>query len=216
MGLVTNLHDKRSHSAKAALVRQATIFTLYLDWLAAHPAPDLAQRTVSVLARSPASPVVQAVIAHRDAFTARDVKVQAIVAFPDPEPGLRAMCDTLLELAPERRPQDLMRWAVRGALHDAHEQAILGTTMCWSGDMLRREPGKRDALDLFQSDAAEPVRRGMMAFDAFWSAAADVPNAWLVGPCERKPTGSYAEPAADALARPIPLNRKATPDLVSH
>jgi hypothetical protein len=74
-----------------------------------------------------------------------------------------------------------------------------GETMCWSGDAMRRDADKRNALTLFDEEAPEAVRLGRLAFEALWTASAHVPKGRLTGPDTARPSGSY-EPTEPPVA----------------
>ena len=51
-----------------------------------------------------------------------------------------------------------------------------GETMCWSGDAMRRDADKRNALTLFDEKLPERCRLGRLAFEALWAASSLVPK----------------------------------------
>lgn len=67
------------------------------------------------------------------------------------------------------------RWVKNTGLLDAHEQVVLGGSMCWSGDTMRRTPHCRDSFELFEDSSLGMARLGRLAFESLWSACAKVP-----------------------------------------
>lgn len=192
MNLMSRLQGKKESTASKALARHDAFIGQFLERLSSRRKNEPAERYVSIIARSPASPVVSAIVARRDDLRERGASVQAIFADLGPD-GLLAECaDTLAGLCIGSDARESFRWARNACLMDAHEQLILGTSMCWSGDCMRREPGKVDALDLFESDAPKVVRLGTLAFDAIWAISDPVPAARLRGAASAKPSASYA------------------------
>jgi hypothetical protein len=116
---------------------------------------------------------------------------KVILARLESEEDLRQLFATISELSPREPASALIRWARNPRLLDAHEQAIYGDTLCWSGDAMRRDAERRNGLTLFDEDAPEMVRLGRLAFSALWEASARVPERRLVGPAAAKPSGAY-------------------------
>jgi hypothetical protein len=56
---------------------------------------------------------------------------------------------------------------------DAHEQLLLGSRMCWSGDVMRRSEERINSLSIFEKDAKKQVSLGRMAFETIWASAVD-------------------------------------------
>ena len=82
----------------------------------------------------------------------------------------------LSELAPHEPAHELIRWARNPRLLEAHEQVTYGEAMCWSGDAMRRDADKRNALDLVRRGSSGAVRLGRLAFEALWAASSLVPS----------------------------------------
>ncbi len=73
--------------------------------------------------------------------------------------------------------------------------------MCWSGDPMRRDPDKRNALSLFDEQGSDRVRLAQLAFVALWGASARVPERLLLGTTAPKPCGAHQA----ALEAPVTL-----------
>jgi len=155
-------------AAAAAFTRQKRFFDHYLAWLSEVEKPNSADAHVFVMARSPASPVIRALIDRAEQLRLQNVRAKAIVAHLEPAATLKELMRTLNRLAGEANTCDLVRWFSGTSLLDAHEQLVLGSSMCWTGDAMNREPGKCDALDLFEQAAPVRVLYGVSSFARIW------------------------------------------------
>lgn len=215
MRLFSQLRQKQAETASHAVARQNGFYDRYFEWLDAHPGDDRAARMVTVIARSPLSPVVRALLGRVGELCARGVVAKLLVARLEPEEALREAAGALVALSPQTRFEALARWANHNCLLDAHEQLTLGTGMCWSGDMMRRDPGKRDGLDLFEVEAPQTVRLGALAFGAIWDISSSIPAHRLRNRPAR-PNGAYLQALSATLARPSALDPRPKPELVRH
>ncbi len=215
MQLFTHLRQRQFETANLAISRQDGFFERYLDWLDTRDEAEAGDRRVTILARSPQSPAVCALIGRVEELKARRVVARALVARIEPQDALREMVDAMLILSPDLEGTDLVRWANNSCLLDAHEQLTLGTGMCWSGDMMRRDPSKRDGLDLFEADAPQTVRLGALAFNAIWSISAPIPGSSLRA---RRPrlAAAYARELSEALPKAAFLREAQRPPLTRH
>lgn len=198
MGLLTHAQNTQAVSPKLTPSRHEGLLLEFLEQVDTLPGRDRSGHRITIIARSPASPVVAAFTTRVRDLKMRNIMAQIIVAHLDPESALRDMSAALSLLADDDDIGDLVRWARNPCILDAHEQLTLGHDMCWSGDAMRREPGKRDSLDLFERDAPHTVRLGALAFDAIWSASVPVP-------ASRLGAGSPARTAAMAQRTRTPL-----------
>ena len=169
---------------------------------------------LTLILRSASSGPARALIYKKDELTGAGIRAQAILANLEPEPELRELFATLSELAPREKPCELIRWARNPRLLDAHEQATYGNAMCWSGDPMRREADKRNALALFHEAASDGVRLARLAFAALWSASSPVPERILLGLATRRPSGAY-HPSPDAPVAALRPSHQGWP-LVRH
>jgi hypothetical protein len=148
-------------------------------------------RTLTLVLRSAASSASQAMIGMSQELLRAGVTARALVTALEPEEDLRQLFASLSELSPREPAKALIRWARNPRLLDAHEQATYGASMCWSGDAMRREADKRNALSLFQADARETVRIARLAFAALWGASSVVGERRLSGNDMVRPSGAY-------------------------
>ncbi len=130
---------------------------------------------VAMIASSPSVEVAKAVARYASEFSKRDIKVRAIFASLDPKEDLLPWLKNN-SLLSDCNWLDDIRWASKRELMDAHEQIILGTTMCWSGDAMRRQSRAPYLMDLFENNCEVKTRMGRLAFEALWSVSVAVPN----------------------------------------
>jgi hypothetical protein len=149
--------------------------------------------SLTMILRSAASDPAKALIGMKGALQRVGARAKVILARIDPEDDLRQLFTCLSELAPQQPAQELIRWARNPRLLDAHEQVIYGDALCWSGDAMRRDADKRNALAMFEEDAPEPVRFGRLAFAAMWAQSTPVPERRLIGPASVRPSGAYEQ-----------------------
>jgi hypothetical protein len=150
-----------------------------------------------MILRSGGSDPAKALVGMTGALQRAGVRAKVVLAYIEPEDELKQLFASLSELAPQEDASGLIRWARNPRLLEAHEQVIYGETMCWSGDAMRRDPDRRNALTLFDEQAPDAVRLGRLAFEALWAASSLVPARRLLGPATARPSGAY-EQAAEA------------------
>ncbi len=200
MGLLSQVRQTQIKTGNIGLGRHNTFFARYIEWLDENPDARPEVRSVSIIARCSQSPVVRALIDNADELKARNVTVKAIICYAQPSQELRELTQALIMLSDAKEARELARWANKSCLMDAHEQLTMGNSMCWSGDTMRREPGKCDGLDLFETSAPQTVRLGMLAFHAIWDVSEALPLTAVRGALTARPNASSAHPNDDALA----------------
>lgn len=121
-----------------------------------------------LIARSPDSPVAQALRAHAANLAAAGIRVRAI--FSEIEGG-RAAAATLA--APFAVPSEC-RLARDPRLLAAHEQLVLAGDCAWIGDCMRREPSKRDTYERFALNCTETAGNATRSFERLWRIATPV------------------------------------------
>ena len=161
-------------------------------------------RTLTLILRSATSDPAQALISMKDEFLRASLGAKVILAKLQPEDAMQQLFGCLSELRPSEPANELIRWAKNPRLLDAHEQVTYGVSMCWSGDAMRRDAGKRNALALFDEHAADPVKLARRSFEALWTASVLVPHARLLGTAIVRPSGAYETLNKDSLV-PSPL-----------
>ena len=156
--------------------------------------------SLTMILRSAASDPAKALVGMKGALQRAGVSAKVILAKLEPGDDLKQLFASLSELAPHEPAPELIRWARNSRLLDAHEQVTYGETMCWSGDAMRRDADRRNALTLFDEEAPDTVRLGRLAFEALWAVSSLVPERRLLGPATARPSGAYeqtSEPAVD-------------------
>lgn len=207
MSFLSHLRQAQIDTVNEAVERQDAIISDYLAWLAETEDTSPAARKLTIIARSPASAAVKAMIARTGDLRAAEVNVRVILANLEPEAALGEVKQALTLMNAGHDDDEFARWAKNAALLDAHEQVTLGTHMCWSGDAMRRDAGKRDSLDLFESDAPHTVRLGLLAFDAIWAVSVAIPGLRKADAPARRPLASQARPASTELPSSSLLTR---------
>lgn len=147
--------------------------------------------SLTMILRSADSDPAKAMVGMKGALQHSGVRVKVILANIEPEDELRRLFAALSELAPQAGASELIRWARNPRLLDAHEQVTYGEAMCWSGDPMRRDVDRRNALTLFHDAAPDAVRLGRLAFGALWAVSSPVPERRLTGPVTARPSGAY-------------------------
>jgi hypothetical protein len=156
--------------------------------------------SLTMILRSAGSDPVKALVGMKGALRNAGVRAKVILARLEPEDDLKQLFASLSELAPHEPPPELIRWARNPRLLDAHEQVTYGEAMCWSGDALRRDADRRNALSLFDEEAPDTVRLGRLAFRALWAASSLVPEQRLLGSATARPSGAYEQDSETAVA----------------
>lgn len=157
---------------------------------------------LTMILRSPSSDPAKALIGLKGAIQRAGLGAKVILARLDPDDELRQLFAALSELAPKLCASDLIRWARNPRLLEAHEQVIYGGTMSWSGDAMRRDADRRNALTLFEEDSADKARLGRLAFAALWAASSPVPERHLTGSLSTRPLGAHEQ----SVAAPVSLS----------
>jgi len=171
--------------------------------------------TITMILRSAASLPVKALLQTRDDLARAGVSARVVLAKIEPDAELKQLYACLCQLRPLRPARELLRWAHNPRLLDAHEQVTLGSSMCWSGDAMRRDADKRNALALFDENAPDTAQLGRLSFEALWLASIDVPQRRLTAPSAVvKPSGAF-EAEAVLAASPLQPSAQGWP-LVRH
>jgi hypothetical protein len=65
-------------------------------------------------------------------------------------------------------------------LIEAHEQLVLGTYACWTGDTMRRDPATCDAYESFVEDCAWMTAAAGATFERLWADGEPLPDGALL------------------------------------
>jgi hypothetical protein len=213
-----NSQDPQGHVQAETLSqsRHESYFRHYFQWLDEEQPTDLTARQVTIIARSPLSPVIQTLSSVADELSTRQIAVQVVFSDVDPENALRDAWTVISDLSKNSEHGDLIRWANSPGVLEAHEQMILGQHMCWLGDAMRREPGRRDGFDMFDTDAPRTCRLGIQSFAAMWKFATPVPKWLLREVSDRRPNATFAGPDQRALVTLSFFRSLQKPDTLCH
>ena len=186
--------------------RISEFVSYYIERLAVTDSSDTQERTLTMIAQSPNSPVAKGIAGCMDELICAGVTFQIIYSKLTPSDALSGWIepelvhrDTFREQGMCGRRVSVVRHARNPALADAHEQLTLGTEMSWAGDSMRREPTKRDAFECYDIDNPESVILARRSFAQLWNACLDV----SANSTSRPPlTGSKQAPTIGADAAP--------------
>ena len=144
MSITSHFDDLPSVSPLQAASRFDPYFDVY--GLGLKQQADLDSRTVTLIARSPASPPAQALAINLGRFQPLSLEVRIIFAQIAPANALNFIGQAL-NASCRQAPETIIRWAKNRALLDAHERLTLGKTLCWTGNSMRRPEDSRSAMD---------------------------------------------------------------------
>lgn len=161
-------------------------------------ADDGAQSSVTMILRAANSVPALALLDMKEALQRAHVSARIILAKIEPDDALQQLHACLGALAPNRPAHEVLRWARNPRLLDAHEQVTYGEAICWTGDAMRRDCDRRNALTLVSEAAPDTIKLSRLAFEALWSASMPVPKTYLngrtsaAGACQATPETSLA------------------------
>ncbi len=128
----------------------------------------------TLVLRSAKSLPARALIEMQDALAEAGIVAKVILSTIEREQDLHPLLVALAALLPDGNLNAHVRWARKPQLLDAHEQAVYGREMCWTGDAVRRGANRRNRLAFFD-DTPEALLCGSRAFEALWAASDLVP-----------------------------------------
>ena len=128
-----------------------------------------AEYTYTLIARSLESPVVRALVALSGELSRSNISVRLVMSSIDLMPH-----DEVVQIDEMQAHTTTTRLASDSRLFDAHEQLVLSNNRVWIGDVLRREPAKRDAYENYSTSCEDTVRFAQLAFERIWSASKPV------------------------------------------
>ncbi len=178
--------------------RQKQVLSAFLEAVAAGQEEI---RTVSLLVRSAESLPAQVVVAMADELARAGVTLRIVLAGMEPEDALREFACVLRRLNGAHFA-DSLRWAKNSSLLDAHESAVFGSTRCWVGDALKRDPSRRNALSIFSTGDADKVRLAELGFTALWHASEPVPARRLSGALSPNASAHYTFASGEEAVEP--------------
>jgi hypothetical protein len=170
----------------------------FLDRLSVQEPATLEQRTITLIARSPASPVARSLFASLGDCRALNVRFMLAFSKLDPTELLAGWMDVCQGKAEAAMGAELRFIPIPG-LDDAHEQLVLGQALSWHGDSMRRDPETRDAFETFETFNTEAARRTSRAFKRIWRLGQPIAAVPVIG---RAPTAELLP--RDVLNQPAP------------
>ena len=193
--------------------RISEFVSYYLERLTVCEASDVRERSVTLVARSPASPVVKGLTENLEQLIAAGVSFEVVFAQLTPSEALSEWIEPEIAHRQTFMDNDLsgtristVRHAAHPALAEAHEQLTLGSEKSWSGDSMRREPSKRDAYECYDIDAADAVKLARTSFANIWNACSLVQSqsASATPDREKRPPTIGTEPIGE---KPVRTNK---------
>ncbi len=126
---------------------------------------------MTILARSHESPIAQAVVRHAGVIAECGIRVRALFAVVTTggDAGVWTSLDAGCDFDRD------VRWSRNPRYFDAHEQIVLSQATCWIGDCMRRDPAKRDALDLPKPNNPDAALFAARSFDRLWHLGQPLP-----------------------------------------
>jgi hypothetical protein len=147
--------------------RETTIKTFIRDAL--DESTSGREDAIALLARSPDSPVVTALLALSDELAERRIGAAIVLAG-----GATAAEDETWSLSFSAKFIHEIRLTSNPRVLDGHEQLIVGDRSVWYGDCMRRDPLKRDAFTTFLPNDPAAVRACRFAFRGLWRGAQSI------------------------------------------
>lgn len=173
MGFLSAFQKRSTNDRQQPVERFSAILTGYLRRLETNGGM-MCERTITLIARSPATAAARALAVHAQEIERQQVTVQIIFAKLAPVELLIELA-TALGIMPREHQPESIRFIKKTPLLNAHEQLVLGSSTCWTGDMLRRSEEQRNGLDILEEDAPGSVRLAQFAFNAIWGVARPAP-----------------------------------------
>ncbi|MGO9486176.1 MAG: hypothetical protein ACLPX9_16600 [Rhodomicrobium sp.] len=173
MSITSHFDDLPSVSPLQAASRFDPYFDVY--GLCLKQQADLDNRTVTLIARSPASPPAQALAMNLGRFQPMSLEVRVIFTQIAPAGAFNFVVQALGACC-RQAPEAIIRWAKNRALLDAHERLTLGRSLCWTGDSMRRSEDSRSAMDRVDEGTPPVVAEANASFEALWGISNSLPK----------------------------------------
>lgn len=147
----------------------------------------------SLVVRSATSPVARALASVMESHIETPISVKAVIANADAS-------EATASTAPLDRLAAEIRILRDERLLNAHEQLVLGSSLTWVGDCMRRDPEKRDAYEFYGREADAAAAWARTSFDRLWAIAEPVTPAVETAAAEEMADGE----GFDILVTPEP------------
>jgi hypothetical protein len=197
MGFLSDPHDDFPQSPFHAVSRFDPCFDVY--GLNLKERMEERDRTITLIARSPASPAARALAINLARFERGFLRVGVIFAQIAPVESLNFVIEALQASCTEP-PLNILRWARNRALLDAHERLTLGLELVWTGDSMRRPDDVRPAIDRVEDATPAMLAEAHASFNALWRASKPLPAMAAGRPAQSSAGVSWAAftPAGEA------------------
>lgn len=179
MGFLSAFQKRPLTDCAQSVEKFSALLTKYLQ--IAPKGSSLRERSITLIARSPGMAAARALVLHAAEIQRQQLAVQVIFARLAPVDLLVDLSAALNLVDPRHTALGRIRFIKNAALLDAHEQLVLGASLCWTGDMLRRLEENRNRLDILEENARGPVRLAELSFNAIWAVAKPVPARAFTG-----------------------------------
>ncbi len=206
MSFFSDSDGQQPISPLQAASRFDALFDVY--GLSLKQAAGPAQRAVTLIARSPASPAAIALATNLARFEPHSMNIGIIFAQIAPASALDYVLQSL-QRATHDAPEVIIRWARNRALLDAHERLTLGCTLCWTGDAMRRSEDARGGIDRVDDANPAMLAEAGASFAALWKASKSIPLPLLLQAAE------HAAPKPALLAGAFASQSSITSNIVS-
>src|SRR5262245_3617941 len=149
--------------------RENTIKSFIRDGLEGTGGDTGGEHAIALLACSPTSPVVAALLELSDELAHRGIGAAIVLAG-----GATAAEDETWSLSFSAKFIHEIRLTSNPRVLDGHEQLIVGDRSVWYGDCMRRDPLKRDAFTAFHPDDPAIARTCRFTFRELWRGAQSI------------------------------------------
>ncbi len=199
MSFTTDFDPFQTASPLQAASRFDHYFVAYGLNLMKQASPE--QGTVTLIARSPASPAAQSLAMNLPRFQQLNIEVRIIFAQFGPASAMDFVLQ-VLSTACRLLAEETVRWAQDRRLLDAHECLTLGQSLCWTGDAMRRSEDSRSAIDRFYDDDRNPeiIAGAIASFSALWDVCKPLPKTLFAGAHGQNAGAAIEEQPAQHLA----------------
>jgi hypothetical protein len=131
-------------------------------------------RTITLVARSPASPAARALAINLARFERGSLRLGIVFAQIAPVESMEFLLEAL-RASCNQKPEAIIRWMRNRALLDAHDRLPLGIVVCWTGDSMRRAEDQRPAIDRVEDATPAMMAEAHSSFGALWKASRAIP-----------------------------------------
>lgn len=204
MGFLSAFQKRPSSDPAHSVEKFSNLISRYLE--ANQTIGDRPGGMITLIARSPSMAACRALLLHAGEIRRQQISVRIVFAKLAPVDQLALLSSAMHLVDPRNTATGRIRFIRNGALLDAHEQLVLGSASCWTGDMLRRCDEHRNGLDLIEEGMPGPVRLAELSFNAMWSVAKPIPARALNG----HPLAQAFASVSPALAAGLPGTERPT------